>query len=58
VTIDGVDPAAVAEATGRDKKRVGEGAVPFVLVAAPGDVRHGQDVAPADLLAAVEELRG
>jgi shikimate kinase / 3-dehydroquinate synthase len=56
VTIDGVDPAAVAEATLRDKKRIGA-SVPFVLVAAPGDVRHGQDVASADLLAAVEELR-
>jgi shikimate kinase / 3-dehydroquinate synthase len=56
VTIDGVDPSAVAEATRRDKKRTGE-EVPFVLVHAAGDVRHGQHVRPADLLAAVEELR-
>jgi hypothetical protein len=30
--------------------------VPFVLVHAPGDVRFGQRVAAADVLAAVEEL--
>jgi shikimate kinase / 3-dehydroquinate synthase len=56
VTIDGVDPGEVAAATRRDKKRTGE-EVPFVLVAGAGDVRHGQPVRPADLLAAVEELR-
>jgi shikimate kinase / 3-dehydroquinate synthase len=56
VAIDGIDPAEVAAATRRDKKRVGE-EVPFVLVAGAGDVRHGQHVDPADLLAAVEELR-
>ena len=37
--MDGVDAAAVAEATARDKKRTGE-AVPFVLVDAPGRVDH------------------
>jgi shikimate kinase/3-dehydroquinate synthase len=42
-SIDGVDPAAVAEATRRDKKRTGEG-VPFVLVDGRGDVRHGEHV--------------
>jgi shikimate kinase/3-dehydroquinate synthase len=57
VSIDGIDAAAVAGATLRDKKRTGQAGVPFVLVAAPGDVRHGQDVADADLRAAVEELR-
>ncbi len=41
--------------TRRDKKRTGAD-VPFVLVAAPGDVRHGQPVAADDLRAAVEEL--
>jgi len=30
--------------------------VPFVLVRAPGDVRWGERVAPADVLAAVTEL--
>ncbi len=54
-TIDGIDPAAVAEATRRDKKRVAEH-VPFVLVEAPGDVRHGRPVSAGDLLAAVAEL--
>jgi hypothetical protein len=29
---------------------------PFVLVEAPGDVRHGRPVAARDLLAAVAEL--
>jgi shikimate kinase/3-dehydroquinate synthase len=51
----GVDPAAVVAATRLDKKRRGED-VPFVLVQAPGDVRHGQHVSPDALLAAVTEL--
>jgi len=50
-----VDPAAVVAATKLDKKRRGE-TVPFVLVEAPGDVRHGCRVGPADVLAAVSEL--
>jgi len=50
------DTDAVIAATRRDKKRVGA-AVPFVLVEAPGDVRHGQRVEDAALRAAVEELR-
>jgi shikimate kinase/3-dehydroquinate synthase len=53
--VDAVDPAQVAEATRRDKKRLGEH-TPFVLVEAPGDVRHGRPVAASDLLAAVGEL--
>jgi shikimate kinase / 3-dehydroquinate synthase len=53
---DGVDVDAVIAATERDKKRRGAGPVPFVLVAAPGDVRHGQPVTPDDLRAAVAEL--
>ncbi|MGD0385408.1 MAG: bifunctional shikimate kinase/3-dehydroquinate synthase [Solirubrobacteraceae bacterium] len=52
---DGVDAGAVAEATRRDKKRLHEG-VPFVLVDAPGEVRHGAPVAPAQLDAALAEL--
>jgi len=55
-SIDGVDAEAVVRATARDKKRVGEGPTPFVLVRAPGDVVHGQDVGAADVLAAVREL--
>jgi shikimate kinase/3-dehydroquinate synthase len=54
-TAEGVDPDAVLAATRRDKKRIGAD-VPFVLVAAPGDVRHGQAVPDAAVRAAVEEL--
>ena len=50
-----VDPEAVAAATRLDKKRVGD-QVPFVLVRAPGDVRFGQRVAPADVRSAIAEL--
>jgi shikimate kinase/3-dehydroquinate synthase len=53
--LDGLDPAAIAAATRRDKKRVGED-VPFVLVDAPGAVEHGRSVAPAQLLEAIGEL--
>ncbi|HEY2260037.1 MAG TPA: bifunctional shikimate kinase/3-dehydroquinate synthase [Solirubrobacteraceae bacterium] len=54
--LDGVDPDAVVMATARDKKRVGEGAVPFVLLARPGEPRPGSAVAPRELIAAVREL--
>jgi shikimate kinase/3-dehydroquinate synthase len=53
--MEGVDAAAVAEATARDKKRTGE-AVPYVLVDAPGRVTTGNAVGAAELLAAVREL--
>jgi shikimate kinase/3-dehydroquinate synthase len=53
--MEGVDAAAVAEATARDKKRTGE-AVPFVLVDAPGRVSTGHAVGAPELLAAVREL--
>jgi shikimate kinase/3-dehydroquinate synthase len=53
--MEGVDPAAVAEATARDKKRTGE-AVPYVLVDAPGRVSTGHAVGAPELLAAVREL--
>ncbi|HTU79265.1 MAG TPA: bifunctional shikimate kinase/3-dehydroquinate synthase [Solirubrobacteraceae bacterium] len=46
----------VLEAIGKDKKRVGADAVPFVLVRAPGEVRHGCEVEPDELRAAVREL--
>jgi shikimate kinase/3-dehydroquinate synthase len=51
-----VDPDAVVMATARDKKRVGEGEVPFVLLPAPGQPRPGSVVAPRELIAAVREL--
>jgi shikimate kinase/3-dehydroquinate synthase len=50
------DPDAVVMATARDKKRVGEGAVPFVLLAAPGEPLPGCPVPARDLIAAVREL--
>jgi shikimate kinase/3-dehydroquinate synthase len=53
---DRLDVDAVVAATGRDKKRIGAD-VPFVLVAAPGDVRPGNVVPESALRAAVEELR-
>jgi shikimate kinase/3-dehydroquinate synthase len=55
-TMRDVDPDAVVMATARDKKRVGEGPVPFVLLPEPGDARPGSAVAPRDLIAAVREL--
>jgi shikimate kinase/3-dehydroquinate synthase len=51
-----VDPDAVVMATARDKKRMGEGPVPFVLLPEPGDPRPGSPVAPRELIAAVREL--
>jgi shikimate kinase/3-dehydroquinate synthase len=53
--LDGTDPEAIAAATARDKKRTGA-ELPFVLVRAPGDVRHGEPVEPGALRAAVREL--
>jgi shikimate kinase/3-dehydroquinate synthase len=53
--LEGTDAEAVAAATARDKKRMGE-AVPFVLVDAPGRVTPGHVIGTADLLAAVREL--
>jgi shikimate kinase/3-dehydroquinate synthase len=55
-TLKDVDPDAVVMATARDKKRVGEGAVPFVLLEEPGRPRPGSTVAPRELIAAVREL--
>ena len=52
---DGVDPEAVVELVGRDKKRRGD-RVPFVLVEAPGRVTPGHDVADDELRAAVAEV--
>jgi shikimate kinase/3-dehydroquinate synthase len=51
----GVDPEAVLELVGRDKKRRGD-RVPFVLVESPGAVTPGHDVPADELRAAVEEL--
>jgi shikimate kinase/3-dehydroquinate synthase len=56
IRLDGADPDAVVMATARDKKRVGRGPVPFVLLDAPGEVRSGCAVEPRELIAAVREL--
>jgi shikimate kinase/3-dehydroquinate synthase len=55
-TLAGADPDAVILATTRDKKRRGEGPVPFVLLEAPGEPRPGCHVDPDALGAAVREL--
>jgi shikimate kinase/3-dehydroquinate synthase len=54
--LEDADVEAVVSATSRDKKRLGEGSVPFVLCQAPGRPILGQPVDPGDLRAAVEEL--
>jgi shikimate kinase/3-dehydroquinate synthase len=54
--LSGVDPDAVVMATARDKKRVGEGPVPFVLLPEPGRPQPGSAVAPRELITAVREL--
>jgi shikimate kinase/3-dehydroquinate synthase len=56
VAMHEVDPDAVVMATARDKKRVGEGPVPFVLLAEPGEARPGSEVPARELIAAVREL--
>jgi shikimate kinase/3-dehydroquinate synthase len=55
-TLDGVAPDAIVEATTRDKKRLGSGPVPFVLLEAPGRPRPGQEVSSSAVTAAVREL--
>jgi 3-dehydroquinate synthetase/shikimate kinase len=54
--LDGADPQAIVAATHTDKKRVGEGPVPFVLLERPGEPRTGCPVPESELLAAVKEL--
>jgi shikimate kinase / 3-dehydroquinate synthase len=56
--LDGADPDVVVAATAADKKRVGPGPVPFVLLDRPGKPRVGCPVEPAELRAAVGELAG
>ena len=54
--LEHADPDAVVMATARDKKRVSPGAVPFVLLDAPGEPRAGCEVPSRALVAAVREL--
>jgi shikimate kinase/3-dehydroquinate synthase len=57
ITLDRqADLEQVIFATARDKKRVGEGPVPFVLCPAAGRPQYGQFVPPAELRAAIREL--
>jgi shikimate kinase/3-dehydroquinate synthase len=56
VTLDDVDPDAVVMATARDKKRLGDDPVRFVLLDGPGRPRVGQDVDSRALIGAVREL--
>ena len=53
--VDGIDVGSVLALVERDKKR-GSGAVPFVLVEAPGKVTPGHSVPESELRAAVEEV--
>ena len=50
------DAETIVRATSKDKKRVGEGPTPFVLLDAPGAPRPGCPVDPGELLSAVGEL--
>jgi hypothetical protein len=54
--LEDVDPDAVVMATARDKKRLGEGPVPFVLLEQPGAARPGCAVEPRAMIGAVREL--
>jgi shikimate kinase/3-dehydroquinate synthase len=56
ISLEGVDPHEIVLATERDKKRLGDGPVPFVLLDAPGAVRHGCEIEGPELAAAVREL--
>ncbi len=56
--LDGVDPDAVVMATAKDKKRLGESPVPFVLLERAGGARPDCQVASRDLIGAVRELAG
>jgi shikimate kinase/3-dehydroquinate synthase len=59
VTLDRrVDLEQIIFATARDKKRVGEGPVPFVLCSQVGRPVIGQTVPPAELRSAIRELYG
>jgi len=56
VALHGVKVDALLQATTRDKKRVGEGPVPFVLLTRPGLPQTGCTVDQGELRAAVQEL--
>jgi shikimate kinase/3-dehydroquinate synthase len=51
-----VDADEILAAVARDKKRLGTGGVPFVLLSEPGEPRIGCEVADTELRSAVTEL--
>lgn len=55
-SLDGADPHEIVLATERDKKRLDDGPVPFVLLDGPGEVRIGCPVAAPEVADAVREL--
>ena len=57
VRYEGVSAEDVMAALARDKKRVGAGPVPFVLLRAPGDVVWGESVSDGDLAAVLAEAQ-
>ncbi len=54
--LDGAEPEGIVTTVARDKKRLGSGPVPFVLLERPGAPRPGCTVSGDELLAAVREL--
>ena len=56
LSASGVDAHEVLSALQADKKRRGDGTVPFVLCEAPGEVSHGHVVPEAAVLSAIEEV--
>jgi shikimate kinase/3-dehydroquinate synthase len=54
--LEAVDAEAIVAATRLDKKRTSQARTPFVVVRAPGDVVHGQEVGDDELALAVREL--
>lgn len=51
-----IDIGELLRATARDKKRLGEAPVPFVLCSTPGHAVYGQQIKPSELESAVQEL--
>jgi shikimate kinase / 3-dehydroquinate synthase len=58
VALDGasIDVEEILAAIARDKKRLGTGGVPFVLLSTPGEPRVGCEVPDGELRAALREL--
>ena len=56
VMIESVELDDVVAAAARDKKRIDDGDVPFVLCQAPGGPTLGSTMSPSELRAAVGEL--